>query len=397
MSKKKVLVIGGGGREHAIVDALSRSSQVSKIFCAPGNAGIAKQAKCVPLEDFQVEELADFAQKVGIDLTVVGPEVSLAAGITDEFVSRGLRIFGPTKAAARIESSKDFAKGLMAKYNVPTASYKTFSSYDEALEYVRGGSFPVVLKYDGLAAGKGVVIPSDFEEAEKTLKDMLLDDKFGHGKVVIEQFLTGPEFSFMCFVDGARVYPLALAQDHKRAFDNDEGPNTGGMVAEGLPFKGLLYGGLMKTPDGIKVIEFNCRFGDPETEVVLPRLESDIYDIFSAIVDGAQMPEILWSSDAVLGFVMASKGYPVSYKKGFEIKGLDTLDPSVTVYHMGTSLKKAYGSTEAPSLVTAGGRVLMVVAKGKDLKAARDKALEAVRQIDCPNLFYRTDIGHWAL
>lgn len=426
MSKKKVLVIGGGGREHAIVDALSRSSQVSKIFCAPGNAGIVKQAKCVPLEDFQVEELADFAQKFGIDLTVVGPEVSLAAGITDEFVSRGLRIFGPIKAAARIESSKDFAKGLMAKYNVPTASYKTFSSYDEALEYVRGGSFPVVLKYDGLAAGKGVVIPSDLEEAEKTLKDMLLDDKFGHGKVVIEQFLTGPEFSFMCFVDGARVYPLALAQDHKRAFDNDEGPNTGGMgaysplpfisaedeayalekimkpvaagmVAEGLPFKGLLYGGLMKTPDGIKVIEFNCRFGDPETEVVLPRLESDIYDIFSAIVDGAQMPEILWSSDAVLGFVMASKGYPVSYKKGFEIKGLDTLDPSVTVYHMGTSLKKAYGSTEAPSLVTAGGRVLMVVAKGKDLKAARDKALEAVRQIDCPNLFYRTDIGHWAL
>ncbi len=424
--KKKVLVIGGGGREHAIVDALSRSSQVSKIYCAPGNAGIAKLAKCIPYEDFQVEELADFAQKFGIDLTVVGPEVSLAAGITDEFVSRGLRIFGPDKAAARIESSKDFAKGLMAKYNVPTASYKTFSSYDEALEYVRGKSFPVVLKYDGLAAGKGVVIPSDFEEAEKALKDMLLDDKFGHGKVVVEQFLTGPEFSFMCFVDGARVYPLALSQDHKRAFDNDEGPNTGGMgaysplpfipaedevyalekimkpvaagmVAEGLPFKGLLYGGLMKTPEGIKVIEFNCRFGDPETEVVLPRLESDIYDIFSAIVDGTQMPEILWTSDAVLGFVMASKGYPVSYKKGFEIKGLDKLDPSVTVYHMGTSLKKAYGSTAAPSLVTAGGRVLMVVAKGKDLKAARDKALEAVRQIDCPNLFYRTDIGHWAL
>lgn len=426
MSNKKVLVIGGGGREHAIVDALSRSSQVSKIYCAPGNAGIARLAKCIPFEDFQVEELADFAQKIGIDLTVVGPEVSLAAGITDEFVSRRLRIFGPDKAAARIESSKDFAKGLMAKYNVPTASYTTFSSYDEALEYVRGVSFPIVLKYDGLAAGKGVVIPADFGEAEKALKDMLMDGKFGHGKVVIEQFLTGPEFSFMCFVDGPRVYPLALAQDHKRAFDNDEGPNTGGMgaysplpfisaedesyalekimkpiaagmVAEGLPFKGLLYGGLMKTTDGIKVIEFNCRFGDPETEVVLPRLESDIYDLFSAIVDGTKMPEILWSSDAVLGFVMASKGYPVSYKKDFEIKGLDVIDPSVSVYHMGTSLKKTYGSLEAPMLVTSGGRVLMVVAKGKDLKAARDKALEAVRQIDCPNLFYRTDIGHWAL
>jgi phosphoribosylamine--glycine ligase len=419
-------VIGGGGREHAIVDALSRSGKVSKIFCAPGNAGISKQAKCVPLEDFQVEELADFAQAGKIDLTVVGPEVSLAAGLADEFAARGLRVFGPSKAAARIESSKDFAKNLMEKYGVPTASYKTFSSYDEALEYVRGGSFPIVLKYDGLAAGKGVVIPEDFDEARKALGDMLLEDKFGHGKVVIEQFLTGPEFSFMCFVDGKNVYPLALAQDHKRAFDGDEGPNTGGMgaysplpfisaqdeafalehimkpaaagmVAEGIPFKGVLYGGLMKTPDGIKVIEFNCRFGDPETEVVLPRLESDIYDIFSAIVDGTCMPEILWTSDAVLGFVMASKGYPVSYKKGFEIKVPDALDPAVKVYHMGTSLKKAYGSLETPMLVTSGGRVLMVVAKGKDLKAAREKALEAVRQIDCPNLFYRADIGHWAL
>ncbi|MCI1785625.1 MAG: phosphoribosylamine--glycine ligase [Bacteroidales bacterium] len=437
MSKAKVLVIGGGGREHAIIDALSRSSKVSKIYCAPGNAGIAGQAKCVPLDDVQIEELADFAEKNKIALTVVGPEVSLAAGLTDEFVSRGLRVFGPSRAAARIESSKDFAKSIMSKYGIPTAGYKTFSDYDEALAYVREGSFPVVLKYDGLAAGKGVVIPENFEDASKTLGDMLLDDKFGHGKVVVEDYLTGPEFSFMCFVDGSRVWPLPLAQDHKRAFDGDEGPNTGGMgaysplppftasgdefvtaadeayalehimkpvaagmVAEGIPFKGLLYGGLMKTPDGIKVIEFNCRFGDPETEVVLPRLDSDIYDIFSAVADGTEMPEIEWSSDAVLGFVMASKGYPVSYKKGFEIKGLDSAlsDPDVRIYHMGTSFKSLRSDgISSEALVTAGGRVLMVVARGKDLAGARDKALGAVGKIECGNLFFRSDIGHWVL
>ena len=308
----KVLVVGGGGRCHAIVDALSRSPQVGKIYCAPGNAGIAAQAECVPLKDTQVEQLKEFALRERIDLTVVGPEASLALGIVDEFESAGLRIFGPSKAAATIESSKDFAKRLMAKYNVPTAAYETFEDYGKAVEYVRGHSMPVVLKYDGLAAGKGVVIPDTFAEAETMLREMLLDDMFGKGKVVIEDFLTGPEFSLMCFVDGERVYPMALSQDHKRAYEGDQGPNTGGMgaysplpfitdedmeysmekimkpvaaglVKEGCPFKGVLYGGLMKTPDGIKVIEFNCRFGDPETEVVLPRLESDIYDIFSSI------------------------------------------------------------------------------------------------------------------
>ena len=291
---KKVLVVGGGGRCHAIVDALSRSSEVGKIYCAPGNAGIAAQAECVPLKDTQVEELKEFALENGIDLTVVGPEVALAAGIADVFSAAGLRIFGPSKAAATIESSKDFAKRLMAKYDIPTAAFETFEDYDKALEYVRKGSFPVVLKYDGLAAGKGVVIPETFEEAEATLKDMLLDDKFGKGKVVVEEFLTGPEFSFMCFVDGTEVYPMAVSQDHKRAYEGDKGPNTGGMgaysplpfvtdedmeyamekvmkpaaagmIAEGCPFKGVLYGGLMKTPSGVKVIEFNCRFGDPET------------------------------------------------------------------------------------------------------------------------------------
>lgn len=431
--RAKVLVVGGGGREHAIVDALSRSSRVEKIYCAPGNAGIARQAKCVPLEDTQIDELADFAGQEGIDLTVVGPEISLAAGIVDEFESRGLKIFGPSKAAACIESSKDFAKSLMAKYDVPTAAYRTFSDYDEALAYVNAGKLPVVLKYDGLAAGKGVVVAETLEQADAALKDMLLDDKFGHGRVVVEEFLTGPEFSLLCFVNGSEVEPMVLAQDHKRAFDGDEGPNTGGMgaytplpfitekdevyalehvmkpiasgmVSEGIPFKGVLYGGLMKTPDGIKVIEFNCRFGDPETEVVLPRLESDIFEIFWNVANDIPMPVTKWSSDAVMGFVMASKGYPGSYKKGYEITGVDEVlnDPSVRVYHMGTSLKKLGEGHVAfdkagHSLVTNGGRVLMVLASAPDLKSAHDKALSAVERIGCENLFHRTDIGHWAL
>ena len=412
-----VLVVGGGGRCHAIVDALSRSSQVGKIYCAPGNAGIAAQAECVPLKDTQVMELRYFALQNAVDLTVVGPEVALAAGISDVFREAGLRIFGPSKAAATIESSKDFAKRLMAKYSIPTASYKTFDDYEEALGYVRNGSFPVVLKYDGLAAGKGVVIPETFEEADTTLRDMLLDDRFGKGKVVVEEFLTGPEFSFMCFVDGEKVWPMALSQDHKRAYEGDKGPNTGGMgaysplpfiteedreyalehimkpvaaamVAEGCPFKGVLYGGLMKTPSGIKVIEFNCRFGDPETEVVLPLLESDIYDIFSAVADDAPMPEIRWKNQASMGFVMASEGYPGSYDKGFPIEGFEDAlsDPAVRIYHMGTAVKDG-------RLVTSGGRVLMVIGSGDTLLQAHDKALEAVGKIKCDNLFYRRDIG----
>ena len=412
---KKALVIGGGGREHAIVDALSRSTQVGKIYCAPGNAGISAQAECVAIKDTDVESLKNFALENEIDLTVVGPEVALAAGVVDAFKEAGLRIFGPSKAAATIEASKDFAKQLMAKYNIPTAAFETFEDYDAALEYVKKGSFPVVLKYDGLAAGKGVVIPETLEEADATLKDMLLDDKFGKGKVVVEEFLTGPEFSFMCFVDGHDVYPMTLSQDHKRAYEGDKGPNTGGMgayspvpiisdedlafslekvmkptaaamVAEGCPFTGVLYGGLMKTPQGPKVIEFNCRFGDPETEVVLPRLESDIYDIFSAVADHTPMPEIKWKEEVTMGFVMASKGYPGSYEKGYEISGLDTLPEDIRVFHMGTSLKDG-------KYFTSGGRVLMVVGSGKDLQEAHDKALAAVESIGCENLFYRRDIG----
>jgi len=416
----KVLVVGGGGREHAIVDALSRSMQVEKVYCAPGNAGIAAQAECVPISVSDTSALLAFVGENHIDLTVVGPEVPLAGGIVDAFEAAGRRILGPTKAAARIESSKDFAKQLMVKYGVPTAAYKTFTDYDAALSYVKAGSFPVVLKYDGLAAGKGVTIPQNLEEADSDLKDMLLSGKYGEGKVVVEEFLTGPEFSLMAMVDGERVYPLVLAQDHKRAYDGDKGPNTGGMgaytplpmvsqedlrwavdhimkpvakgmVEEGCPFKGILYGGLMKTPAGIKVIEFNCRFGDPETEVVLPTLESDFYAMASAIVDGTRMPAVKWSGRAALGYVLASKGYPGSYEKGHAIEGLDeaSSDPDVRVFHMGT---KADGG----KVLTAGGRVLMVVGLGKDLAEARDKARAAVGKIRCDSLFHRNDIGYQA-
>ncbi len=433
MDKKTVLVVGGGGRCHAIVDALSRSDKVGKIFCAPGNAGIAALAECVPLKDSQVPELKQFALENAIDLTVVGPEASLAKGIVDEFVSAGLRIFGPSKAAARIESSKDFAKNLMVKYDVPTAKHRTFDDYEAALQYVRE-MFPIVLKFDGLAAGKGVLIPKTVAEAEEELRAMLVEERFGRGSVVVEEFLDGVEFSFMCFVDGGRVWPMTLAQDHKRAYEGDEGPNTGGMgaysplpfvsaedyeftlervmkpvaaamVAEGCPFKGVLYGGLIKTETGIKVIEFNCRFGDPETEVVLPRLESDIYDIFSAVADGTEMPVIRWSGQSSLGFVLASKGYPGSYEKGWEISGLADVAAleNVRVYHMGTAFANVHEGSDAgrpsetPRIVTSGGRVLMIVGLGDSVVAARDRALEAVNKINCPNLFYRRDIGHFAI
>lgn len=349
----KVFVIGSGGREHAIVDALTRSPQVDKIYCAPGNAGIARQAECVDIRETEVERLRDFAAAEGVELTVVGPEAALAAGVVDVFRAAGLRIFGPTKAAARIESSKEFAKELMAKYGIPTAGFKAFTEYEAARDYVMGRPFPAVLKYDGLAAGKGVVIAQTPGEADAALRDMLLDDKFGRGKVVVEDFLRGPEFSFMCFVSGHRVWPMVLAQDHKRAFDGDRGPNTGGMgaysplpfitaedekyaldrilqpvadamVAEGCPFEGVLYGGLMKTEQGIRVIEFNARFGDPETEAVLPRLKSDIVDIFCAVADGREAA-LEWHDFATLGIVLASEGYPEAYEKGHEIKGLDTV------------------------------------------------------------------------
>ena len=410
-----VLVIGSGGREHAIVEALSRSPKNPKIYCAPGNAGIAQLAECVAIKDTEVEKLVEFAKANNVELTVVGPEAALAAGVVDRFQQEGLLIFGPTKVAAEIEASKDFAKRLMVKYDVPTAAYATFSDFDEAMAYVRQGSLPTVLKYDGLAAGKGVVIATTMEEAESTLRDMLLDTKFGEGRVVIEEFLTGEEFSLMCFVAGGKICAMPVAQDHKRAYDNDEGPNTGGMgaytelpfvtaedhayamenimqrvadamVSEGTPFSGVLYGGLMKTPNGIKVIEFNARFGDPETEVVLPRLESDAIDVFSAVARGEQ-PVAEWSDEATLGIVLASKGYPGNYDKGFAIRGTERVE--CKLYHMGTQLKDG-------ELVTAGGRVMFVVASAPTLREAQLKAREEISKIECDNLFYRTDIGNKA-
>lgn len=414
----RVLVVGGGGRCHAIVDALSRSSRVSKIYCAPGNAGIASQAECVCLKDTDVAGLKAFALENKIDLTVVGPEAALAAGLCDEFRAAGLKVFGHTKAATRIESSKEFAKELMEKYGIPTAGYKSFSDYAEAFGYVKSRPFPAVLKYDGLAAGKGVVIAEDLESADEALRNMLLDSEFGSGKVVVEDYLTGPEFSFMCFVSGDCVVPMPLAQDHKRAFDGDKGPNTGGMgaytqlpfvsesdwafayekimcataramVAEGCPLSGVLYGGLMKTPQGIKVIEFNARFGDPETEVVLPLLESDIAAAFEQVADSGSISPLSWREGVSLGVVLASKGYPGSYAKGSEID-LGKLPCGVRAYHMGTALSEG-------RLVSAGGRVLMIVASGRDHAEARAKAYEGVEAVECGNLFWRGDIAHQVL
>lgn len=412
----KVLVIGSGGREHAIIDKLSESSLVDKIYAAPGNDGMAKQAELVAISDTDVEALVKFALEKNIDLTVVGPEVSLAAGVVDAFKAKGLKIFGPDKKAARIESSKEYAKELMKKYHIPTADFQSFSSYEEAWNYVQEKGAPIVIKYDGLAAGKGVVVAMSLKEAQKALKDMLIDDKYGKDKVVIEEYLEGPEFSFLCFVDGKNVYPLELSQDHKRAFDDDEGPNTGGMgaysplpfitkedreealekimkptaaalVDDDSSFTGVLYGGLMKTKDGIKVIEFNCRFGDPETEVVLPRLESDLFVAFNKVIDHED-PELVWDNQVCLGVVLASEGYPGSYEKMHAINGLEKVTGKV--YAMG--VKIVDGQT-----YNNGGRVLIIVEKADTVAKAREKALDDIKKIESDNLFYRSDIGHWAL
>ncbi len=444
---KQVLVVGGGGREHAIVDALSRSPQVGKIFCAPGNAGIAEQAECVQIRDTDVDALLAFAQANSIDLTVVGPEVALAVGIVDAFRAAGLAIFGHTQAATQIESSKEFAKEIMASAAVPTAAYQTFDNYEAAWAYTKEKMLcptvseandpvscseqserscvqheqPLVLKYDGLAAGKGVVVAMNLEEADAALQDMLLNDAFGKGRVVIEDYLTGPEFSFMCFVSGNQVVPMPLAQDHKRAYDGDKGPNTGGMgaytplpfisdeettwalqhilqpvadamVERGLPLSGVLYGGLMKTPTGVQVIEFNARFGDPETEVILPLLKSDIYDIFYAVATGGVLPALEWEQQAILGVVLASKGYPGSYNKGCAIttNGEWLTANGSLLYHMGTKMVDG-------ALLTNGGRVLMAIAKADTIEAARAKVYGCIENIQCDNLFYRTDIAHYVV
>ena len=407
----KILVIGSGGREHAICHQLSLSKHKPEIFAAPGNAGM--NAKCINIKVTDKEALLKFALDNKIDLTVVGPEASLATGIVDLFMDNGLKIFGPKKNAAIIEGSKEFAKDLMKKYNIPTANYETFSDFNKAKEYTLKHGAPIVIKYDGLAAGKGVVVAKTIDEAIKALEDMLLDKTFGDASVVIEDYLEGPEFSLMAFVNGSKVFPMVIAQDHKRAYDNDLGPNTGGMgayspvpiisdaevkyaikeimqktadamVNEGRSFLGVLYGGLMKTKDGIKVIEFNARFGDPETEVVLPRLNSDFVDVILDLIDGRDL-NLDWDKNPRLGVVMASKGYPGSYEKGYEIEGLENAD---LVFHMGTR------KDENNKYFTDGGRVLLVIGKGATLKEAQENAYKNVSKIECANLFYRHDIGY---
>ena len=406
----KVLVIGRGGRCHAIAWKLFNSKYSPEVFVAPGNAGMTF-AKCVNIDEMDNEGLVKFALENKIDLTVVGPEAALSNGVVNAFKKSGLRIFGPTKEAAIIEASKEFTKDLMKKYNVPTAKYEAFDNYEDAKKYLDKEGAPIVIKYDGLAAGKGVVVANTYEEAHDAIKTMLLDKKYGNARVVIEECLVGPEFSLMAFVNGTKVFPMMLSQDHKRAYDNDQGPNTGGMgayspvpiitdddinyamenimktvatamVKEGRPFVGVLYGGLMKTKDGVKVIEFNARFGDPETEVVLPRLDSDLVDVFNDCIDGKDL-DLKWSNKKTLGVVMASIGYPESYKKGYEIEGLD----QELVFHMGTSLKDG-------KIVNSGGRVLMVVGVGDTLLEAQKNAYEKVSKIKCENLFYRHDIGY---
>lgn len=412
----EVLVIGGGGREHAIVDALSRSKKVTHIYAAPGNAGMADKAECIDIKDNDVDALLAFAYENSVDLTVVGPEAPLALGIADIFEAHGLKVFGPTKAAAQAECSKDWAKAVMTKYGIPTAKYRTFSDYNAALEYLHAEGAPIVLKYDGLAAGKGVVVAETMAEAEAALKDMLLEEEFGHGRVVIEECLRGTEFSFMCFVDGENVLPLPIAKDHKRAYDNDLGPNTGGMgafspvdlipdeqvawslehimrpmakamVAEGCPFSGLLYGGLMLTDAGVKVIEFNARFGDPETEVVLPRIKSDLFEVMFSVASHNMIKRPLdVTPDCCLGVVLASKGYPKAYEKGHDIV-LPALSDKQVIYHMGT--KRVNGG-----LKTNGGRVLMVEAMAKTPAEARAVVYnEMIPNVKCDNFFYRTDIA----
>ena len=414
-----VLVIGRGGREHALVWALRKSPNVDRLYCAPGNAGIAQMAECVPIGEKAFDELGRFAKERKIGLVVIGPEDPLLAGAADYFASIGIPAFGPTKAAAELEGSKSFAKDLMAKYGIPTAAYAVFDRHEEALAHLRGRKAPVVVKADGLAAGKGVTVARTIEEAEAALKAAMLDRVFGEAgrRVVIEDYLEGQELSILSFVDGETVLPMVPAQDHKPVFDGDRGPNTGGMgtyspvphipdavvqkavdtiirptaramVKEGRPFRGVLFAGLMITPEGEpKVIEFNCRFGDPETQVVLPRLKSDLFDVMMATVEGRLADvKLEWSDEAAVCVVLASGGYPGSYKKGLSIRGLDKVEQSV-VFHAGTALS-ADGA-----IVTDGGRLLGVTATGRDLAEARAKAYADVEKIEYEGKHYRTDIG----
>ncbi|MBW3112998.1 phosphoribosylamine--glycine ligase [Bacillus sp. MCCB 382] len=418
----KVLVIGRGGREHAICKKLAESESVTEVFCAPGNAGIAGVATNLPYAESDVSDLIEFAKTEDIAYTFVGPENPLLDGIVNRFQEEGLHIFGPTKEAAIIEGSKSFSKELMKKYAIPTAAYEVFTSVEQAIEYVKEVGAPIVVKADGLAAGKGVVVAETEEEAISALEEMLLNEKFGDAssKVVVEECLFGEEFSLMAFVNGESVYPMVIAQDHKRAFDGDQGPNTGGMgayspvphipdevvqeaistvlhptakamVQENRSFTGILYAGLMLTNEGPKVIEFNARFGDPETQVVLPRLASDFGLVVKDIIDGKPV-ELAWSDDAVLGVVLAAEGYPGEYGKGIPLPDLESvLDQKTLVYHAGTEL------TEDGSLVSNGGRVLLVASSASTVEKAQSEVYKELGKADFKGLFYRRDIGRKAI
>jgi len=416
----KVLVVGGGGREHAIIIKLKESERIDEIYCAPGNGGISRDAQCVDIKATDIFSLADFAEKNKIDFTVVGMDDPLVMGIVDEFEKRGLRIFGPAKNAAIIEGSKAFSKELMKKYNIPTAKYETFDNFDDAFSYVGKNKFPTVIKADGLALGKGVIICNDIKEAEAALRKIMIDKKFGDSgnRVVIEEFLSGPEVSVLSFCDGNTVVPMVSAQDHKRALDGDKGLNTGGMGAfspsriytdeiadicmnsifkptvsalkkEGRIFKGIIYFGLMITNDGPKVIEYNARFGDPETQVVLPRLKTDLLDIFEACVDGTlDKIDIKWEDNAAACVILASGGYPESYKKGFVINGVDKCQTqeNTLVYHAGTAFKDG-------QFFTAGGRVIGVTGIGNTLEQAISIAYKSAALISFDDMQFRKDIG----
>jgi phosphoribosylamine--glycine ligase len=417
----RILVIGGGGREHAICWALKKSPKVRELYCAPGNGGIAGVAECVPIQVNQFAEIAEFAIGHAIDLVVIGPDDPLSEGIVDYLEAKQLAVFGPRQNAAIIESSKVFSKHLFKKYNIPSAAYETFDNYEAALLYMRNQQVPIVIKADGLAAGKGVVIAQSMEEAEKALHDMMVTKIFGESgnQVVIEEFMTGQEMSILSFVDGYVVRPMVAAQDHKTVFDDDKGPNTGGMgtysplphieqsiideaietiikptaaamVSEGRPFRGILFAGLMLTPQGPRTIEFNARFGDPEAQVVLPRLKTDLLDIFLAAVNGnLEQIDIEWSDEAAVCVILASEGYPGAYPKGLPIEGLDEVEEAL-VFHAGSALKD-------DKIVTNGGRVLGVTALGRDIADARAKAYAAADRIEFRGKHSRTDIAKKAL
>ncbi|HEX7066200.1 MAG TPA: phosphoribosylamine--glycine ligase [Bacillales bacterium] len=416
----KVLVVGGGGREHAIVWKFAQSERVEKVYAAPGNDGMSELAECVGIGENDHEKLIEFAEREGISLTVIGPEQPLADGIVNKFQEAGLPVFGPTEGAALIESSKSFAKDLMEQYGIPTAKSQAFTSYEEARAYVEQQGAPIVIKADGLAAGKGVIVAGTVEEAVAGLEEMMQEKKFaGAGqKVVVEEFLEGQEFSLMAFVRGEKVYPMIISQDHKPAFDGDKGPNTGGMgayspvpqlpsevseqavrtilqpvakalVEENRSFTGILYAGLIQTAEGPKVIEFNARFGDPETQVVLPRLNNDLAEVMTSILAGEEIT-LNWLDEAVVGVVLASGGYPGSYEKGIPVEGLEALDGNTLVFHAGTKLENG-------TWLTKGGRILLLARRANRIEDAQQQVYEELQHLSCDKAFYRSDIGEKAL